>query len=367
MEITEGTICQRGKNPLAKIVLFKQDGDDVKKPFFQRVVEGVKNAFTKAMTLDQVVQAEEARVDWWQLCSRFQDSVQSILADEEADQGTLLMQTCMQFISMAKPIIPMMVDTMKAEGALTALEAISEDVSKAGKKISAANRQKIEAAMQALKELMGMEEGMQEPIKEGCKPKVKKGDDTVTYDEFMKSLTEDQQAALKADMEKQVKEAVTKAVEDVKKSAPDMEAIQKKLEDMAKTNETLAKALEVEKDQRITKEFEEVAKQYKDLPGVEVAAFGKLLKDLNQKAPDQYAELIKMLDTNKGVHAENKLILMKELGGGQLPENDAEAQLEKLAKGIQEKDKVSYEVAYNKALEQNPGLYDEYNRQKRSN
>lgn len=371
VQIPEGDLAKVKAKVRAAWKKVNPDAEEVPAVLKSESVWGKIKGFLKAMTMDQVSEANEARSDWWQLCNDFQDSVKSILADETADQAAMLTQSCMQFINRAKPLAPYMSDMMKAEGALTALEAIAEDVSKAGKKISAANMDKLKAAMRVLQEMMGsMEMDGMEPVEEGCKPKVKKskGDDTMTFEEFMKSLTEDQQKAMQAEIEKQAQEAVNKAVEDVKKSAtPEMEAIQKKLDDMAKTNEVLAKALEVEKDQRITKEFEEVAKQYQDLPGVEVATFGKLLKDLNQKAPDQYAELIKVLDTNKGVHAENKLILMKELGGNQVPENDAGVQLEKLAKSIQETEKVTFAVAYDKALRENPQLYDEYNQQKRSN
>lgn len=371
VQIPEGDLAKVKAKVRAAWKKVNPDAEEVPAVLKSESVWGKIKGFLKAMTMDQVSEANEARSDWWQLCSDFQDSVRSILADETSDQASMLTQSCMQFINRAKPLAPYMADMMKAEGAFTALEAIAEDVSKAGKKISAANMEKLKAAMRVLHEMMGPMEGMEdmEPIEEGCKPKVKKskGDDTMTFEEFMKSLTEDQQKAMQAEIEKQTQEAVNKAIEDVKKSAtPEMEAIQKKLEDMAKTNEVLAKALEVEKDQRITKEFEEVAKAYKDLPGVEVAAFGKLLKDLNQKAPDQYAELVKTLDASKEMISKNN-ILMKEIGGGQVPENDASAQLEKLAKSIQEKEKVTYAVAYTKAVEENPQLYDEYIMQKRSN
>lgn len=390
LEIEEGTICAKGKNPLAKIVLFKMD-DVSKATKTEGGVEYPKSAYAYTpsdepstwklrlvdssgeMTAKQVGMAVAA------LGAGFRGNKVQI-PEEDLPKVKAKVRAAWKKVNPDAEEVPAvlksenMLSKMKnfAEGLLTSIEATYEDVTKAGKKISAANMEKLKAAMRVLHEMMGSMEGMEdmEPVEEGCKPKVKKskGDDTVNYDEILKSLPEDQQKVMQAEIEKQAQEAVNKAIEDVKKSAtPEMEAIQKKLEDMAKTNEVLAKALEVEKDQRITKEFEEVAKAYKDLPGVEVVAFGKLLKDLNQKAPEQYAELVKTLDASKEMISQNN-ILMKEIGGGQVPENDAGAQLEKLAKSIQKENPgMTYEIAYTKAMDENKQLYNEYLVEKRSN
>jgi hypothetical protein len=226
--------------------------------------------------------------------------------------------------------------------------------------------ERLKSAMKVLHELMGldMEEyeamyGEKKPNsdvnKSGIDDKnITKGDDQLmSYQEIFKSLTPEQQKAIQDEIAKQALEAVNK-------SKPTEDVIQKQLEDMNKANVELAKALEAERDLRITKEFTEIAKGYQDLPGVEIEAFGKTLRVLSDKAPDQYAELIKTLDASKEMISQNN-ILMKEIGCGAVPENDAMAKLDAKAAEIQKADsKLSKEAAFAKAVTDNPQLYNEY-------
>ena len=378
LKINESSLVDKGANQMAFITLFKRDPDvkearkDLEnKSIFGKVKDFILHGLHKndqAMTVDQNLEVTEARDDWWKLTCAFERSIMSILQDETADQGTMLTESVMQFINRAKQLAPYLQDMYKAEGAFAALEAISEDVSKAGKKISTANMERLKSAMKVLHELMGMDMEEYEAMYGEKKPKpdepmkksgiddknITKGDDQLmSYQEIFKSLTPEQQKAIQDEIAKQALEAVNKA-------KPNEDVVQKQLEDMNKANVELAKALEVERDLRITKEFTEIAKGYQDLPGVEIEAFGKTLRVLSDKAPDQYAELIKTLDASKEMISKNN-ILMKEIGVGAVPENDALVKMNTKAAEIQKANTgMTFEVAFAKVCNEDPALYNEY-------
>lgn len=324
-----------------------------------------------AMTVDEMFEVSDARDKWWKLSCAFEQSIISILQDETADQSSMLTESCMQFINRAKQLAPYLQDMYKSDmnqinGVFAAIESISEDVSKAGKKISSSNMEKLKQAMDALKEIMGMpmldeDEDMQ---MKRCKPKseMKKSDidyknqqegdgQTMTFQDLFKSLTPEQQKMFQDEIAKQAQEAINK-------SQPDNE-IKKQLDEVSKANVELAKALEAERDLRITKEFIAKAETYKSLP-VKADDFGKMLKDICKKAPEQYEELVKVLDAaNNLINKNNKL--MDEIGGGQPVENDALVKMNAKAAEIQKSHSgMTFEVAFAKACNEDPQLYNEY-------
>jgi hypothetical protein len=231
--------------------------------------------------------------------------------------------------------------------------------------------ERLKSAMKVLHELMGMDMEKYEAMygekkpnpemkKSGIDDKINKGVvNIMKFDDILKSLSDEQQAAIVAEIEKKALEAVNKS-----KPTEDVTTIQKQLDEVSKANVQLVKALEVERDIRITKDFVEKAKTYNALPGVEVEAFGKMLKDLSQKAPEQYAELVKTLDASNEMISKNNA-LMTEFGGNEPPESDALNKLNAITAEIQKADpKMTYHVAFGKAMSANPKLYDEYLKQK---
>lgn len=394
LKINESSLVDKGANQMAFITLFKRDTSEEKgvqnvlkgnsfldtiKGNINNFWHGIRKNMEMAMTVDQTLEATNARDNWWKLTCAFEQSIISILQDETSDQAAMLTESVMQFINRAKQLAPYLQDMYKAEGCFAALEAISEDVTKAGKQISTANMERLKAAMKVLHELMGMDMEEYEAMYGNKKPKtemqekeckkpmsdmkksdnddktIHKGDDSLmNYQDIIKSLTPDQQKAIQDEIAKQALEAINK-------SQPSDE-IKKQLDEVSKMNVELVKALDAERDIRITKEFVAKAENYKGLP-VKAEDFGKLLKEIHKKAPDQYEELIKTIDAANELIVKNNT-LMKEIGGSEPPESDAMTKLNAKANEIKKLNpNMTFPVAFSKAMSENPDLYAEYRQQ----
>lgn len=370
MEIEEGTICAKGKNSLAKVVLFKMD--DIEKQnmktengiqhpssHFAYVPDAEKPSTWKLrlyddngdMTPKQVGMAVAA------LGEGFRGNKVDIPADELSSVKSKV-RAAWKKVNPDANEIP---SILKSD---SFLEKLMEDIIKAGKQISTANMEKIKAAMKVLHDLMGMSNSgdtmnMDENMQMACDttiPNMKKGADNMDYQELTKSLTAEQIKLIQMEIEKQAQEAV-------KKLSSNDNTISKQLEDMQKSNIELAKALEVERDLRITKEFIDKAKSYKNLP-IKADEFGKILKDLFKRAPEEFAELEKVLAASDEMINKNNII-MEEIGVGVHPETDAMQKMNTIASEIQKANSgMTFQVAFSKAMSENPELYNEYRRQK---
>lgn len=359
MKIDEGSLVDKGANQNAHVVFWKRNDKPLDKSNTEGVhqnmglVDKVKKSwaelFKGAMNTEQILERNEAQHDWWELCNAFQESVRSILEDGSEDPGKMLLESSMQFVEAAKPIAALMGNNMY-KGLVQGFEAIITDVNKAGKVISTANMTRLKTMMEMIQQLMGeagATEDQQMQEKACDKPKEKplmkiKGVDT-----------EMDQAMIEAEVKKRLDERLgeIQKVQD--------ELIEKKVNDLLKRNEDLEKALEIEKDHRITVAFITKANT---LPNSGTAAgdLANLLKKVSQKAPDEYPALIAILDTYEKKISENN-VLLKEIGGNEAPVNDAYAGLETLANDIQKADpKLTKEQAFAKAMDARPDLYREY-------
>lgn len=313
MKIQEGTLCKRGANPLANITLFKSiDEEEARKPMLDKIKANIKNL-------------------WKSL-------------NEE---------------------LPEIDDTANVlKGALTALETVTEDVEKAGKKVSAANMERLKLAMGSIKEIMDqmmqgeMEDGEDEPgMMQGKKPmmpdkdKVKKGvEANMKLEDVMKSLNPEQQTAIA----KAIEDAAAALVEKTK--TIDVEAITKSIEEKLEKkfkdeNEALKKSLDAERDLRLTKEYNDKAASFKNLQ-----VSGALLKKFSGDS-EGYAELLKTLEAANAA-AEKGEILYKELGGsGADVTGEKDQQLRKSIEEIRKANPgISNYDAMQKAYRENPDL-----------
>ena len=186
--------------------------------------------------------------------------------------------------------------------------------------------------------------------------------------EILKALPDDQRVVVEEAISKKSGidiEAIQKSIEEkfsseIKKLKEDSEAeIKKQKED----NDKLSKALEAEQDIRITKEFVAKADQYKDL-GINAVEFGKVLKGISNKAPDEYAEVIKTLDAAEEKLSKNN-ILLKEIGNDSAPVSDVEDQINKIAAEYRKVDpSLTSAKAIAKAWKENPQYYSDYENEK---
>lgn len=179
------------------------------------------------------------------------------------------------------------------------------------------------------------------------------------------------------DMTPEEKLAAEKAMADaiaaeVAKRMPDMDAIKKRNteleEQFAKSEAALALAenvLKAERDEVKKREFIAKAGEYKNLP-VKADEFGLILKGLSEKAPEEYAHIESLLKAAD--EAISKGGVFSEAGTGTKGNGDnvsAIDQLNALAKSYIEKgDKgLTQAQAFLKALEENPALYVQYEKE----
>jgi len=124
----------------------------------------------------------------------------------------------------------------------------------------------------------------------------------------------------------------------------------------------LEKALKVERDERLRKEFVEKAKtDFPYVPGKSPEEVGLMLKTLHVIAPKIAADIEGIF---KSVSATiEKTGLLKELGSGMSSGGDnasAYGKLDGIARGAVQKSGVSYAKAFETAMNQNPELYSQY-------
>jgi len=128
--------------------------------------------------------------------------------------------------------------------------------------------------------------------------------------------------------------------------------------------ETAEKASRLE-DEKIEKEFIDKAKtEFGTLP-VESAEFGKLLKSIHEKAPDEYTQLEGLLKALNGQINESELF--KEVGSDSKGTSGAWAKIEKSAKEYaKDNPNISEAQAVSKIITENPELYLQYMQEENS-
>lgn len=130
-----------------------------------------------------------------------------------------------------------------------------------------------------------------------------------------------------------------------------------KLEAVTKENTELKDTINKERDEKLTREYVAKAAEFKNL-GINAEEYGPVLKKLaesDKDAYDKHLAVLKAADEGQGK-------LFTEAGAsGESTVGSAEEKINKAAEAIMKEDKtVTKEQAFTRALEQNPGLYDEY-------
>lgn len=143
--------------------------------------------------------------------------------------------------------------------------------------------------------------------------------------------------------------------------APEVKAMMKALwkdkEDMSLKTTELEKMVQKAEDEKLTKEYVEVAKSFKNI-SVNPEEFGKILKDIALKSPESLEKIQEVL---KGADEALKHAgIFKEYGSSGTASAGAWDKIEKLAEEIMKEEKISMAQAITKTMEQNPELYNEY-------
>ena len=165
------------------------------------------------------------------------------------------------------------------------------------------------------------------------------------------------------DDEEDEEEEVEKSLKSLPKNVrSQMTALFKSQKEAIAKSEKLEKALKVERDERLRKEFVEKAKtDFPYVPGKSPEEVGLMLKTLHVIAPKIAADIEGIF---KSVSATiEKTGLLKELGSGMSSGGDsasAYGKLDGIARGAVKKSGVSYAKAFETAMNQNPELYSQY-------
>ena len=172
----------------------------------------------------------------------------------------------------------------------------------------------------------------------------------------------------KKPVEKEAEPVVEEPVSKEMELAKQLEESRIQKEALMKELEEFKKQAEVMKEAEITKEFiEKAAVDMKHVPTVSAANFGPVLKAASKKLEKSEFDAI-----YTALKAANEFIgknsqLTKELGvGGEDLSSEPAAQLDAIAKSLQEKDgSITYAKAYTLACEKNPQIYAQHVRNAR--
>ena len=174
---------------------------------------------------------------------------------------------------------------------------------------------------------------------------------------------EDEEETEKEDEEDEEKEDVEKSLNSLPESVRGkMEALFKANKEAIAKADKLEKALKVERDERLRKDF--IAKAQKDfpyVPGKSPEEVGLMLKSLHSVAP-KIAEDVEGIFKSVSATIE-KTGLLTELGSGMSSGGDsasAYGKLDGIAREAVSKSGVSYAKAFETAMNQNPELYTAY-------
>jgi hypothetical protein len=140
-------LVPKGANPDARIVLYKSQAEE-------EVHKLDVGAGTPILTLEQRQQARQL----WQIWGDFCDTVYALMDYHEdgdpAAQAQALLTSIEQFHTQAEAALRTLGLLTKAAPSLAILQAVSQEVQKAGAVMSAARRQRLQAAIEALQAIL---------------------------------------------------------------------------------------------------------------------------------------------------------------------------------------------------------------------
>lgn len=193
---------------------------------------------------------------------------------------------------------------------------------------------------------------MLEETPEEIQSYVSKLEDTVTA---LEATAEEQDSKI-SELEKAVSEISVEEVEEEDAILKSADPVIQELVAKAQADADEAKAVaEAEKEARLSKEFSDKAGKFSNLP-IEKEALASLLKKVAETLEDEeFSALETMLN---GVDSTiGKSSLFAEVGSSN--ESDSNGEIEAIAKSLMTEE-ITYEQAYEKALLDNPELYQRY-------
>ena len=193
---------------------------------------------------------------------------------------------------------------------------------------------------------------MLEETPEEIQSYVSKLEDTVTA---LEATAEEQDSKI-SELEKAVSEISVEEVEEEDAILKSADPVIQELVAKAQADADEAKAVaEAEKEARLSKEFSDKAGKFSNLP-IEQEALASLLKKVAETLEDEeFSALETMLN---GVDSTiGKSSLFAEVGSSS--ESDSNGEIEAIAKSLMTEE-ITYEQAYEKALLDNPELYQRY-------
>lgn len=217
----------------------------------------------------------------------------------------------------------------------------------------------------------------------------KKEEKAMTFEELMKSLNDDQQAIIKAELDAKDAAALKEKEDALKKAEEDKASVQKALDELkeevqkaAKPAEDILKSVpeEVRKmvedakaeaqaavkksqdleDRMAKRDFIAKAATLEGLP-TDADTFGPVLKNISSAVPEDYKILIDVLEKAANTIKESDLFktIGSDVDGGAT--SDVTKRVETLAQELKKSDSsLTIEQARLKVLEADPNLYKQY-------
>ncbi len=353
LRLSKVALVPAGANPHAHITLFKSA--EVAKVDEEDAEDGM-DAYDAPLTTAARLARQQFWSQWSPLWDAFCASVFELLelCQEDASVATpLLLQSIDEFRAQAEPLLGSLGMVEKAAPFWAVMTEVEQEVSKAGRVMSAARMAQLRTAIATLQTILAEAGGMME-----------KG--TTMADETPTKALEDRLAKADAEVQRltlqlaKAQQTPEEQEAEFLKSLP--EAVRKRWEADAIEKAALRQALEVEKEKRERAEYIEKTATYR--------AAGL--------APDDW-EVLKSLDTLPEGPRDRVLTLLKALGeqvktsqlfretgtsrGGASLSETAVAQLEQLIAAEQAKNDQPYAKAFQAVAKAHPHLYEAYTRE----
>lgn len=247
------------------------------------------------------------------------------------------------------------------------IEEFQAELTKAGKKISAARMSKLKALHQTLQEIISEQEGEDDMAeKNAVKP------DKTVLAKMGRSIAAMFGRAMGAD-EAEIKELekgddqpdLSPEVQNLlEKSHQTNVALVERLEKTEGVNKTLAEEVQRLRDEADLRKFADEVNGFKDI-GLDPTKDAALLKSVTEKLPKEHADRIREIFKSAAA-ASATAAMFEEIGKstpGVRPGSVAEEVQSKVAEIVSKNDKISPDKAQTMVFQANPGLYERWRRE----
>lgn len=362
IRLREVSLVDTPANPGAQMLIAKSGGDDVAELMVEALMKSARS-FEEILAEDDARRAMwEAEEKLWPLFNALSESLGTIMADGEiTNKVSRIRETTEQFLDACRDRFP---DVEKSLGSVL-LECIRDErrdsMTDAEKKALDDLQEQVNELTKSLKSTNdALEAAEREASLSGAERDYADTLEDKDRAEFVKMSYEDRTKVME---KRSSDESITVDGEIVYKSVVGdvafrvMKSQQAALATSAEKQSALEKSLRV---QRFQKQADE---DFSRLPGTSEERATALMAIEDIKDEGARASIHKMLQAGqqaieKGVaHPETGHSEHREGAGGS---TEAEKQMEELAKSISERDSISYEQGFAKAMSENPKLYRDY-------